>query len=435
MRATSVQGRSPGALWPRRPAWVLVHRYAGLFMALFLLVASLTGSILAFATQIDHALHPPRHVAPLPGGMLDALELRHLAEASVPGSMATTVPLDRKPGEAVAFGLTARTGAAGDKPRDLQADTVWLDPYTGRLVEQRKSNNSLWPVNRDNFLAIIVGLHYSLLLPGSWGTWLFGIAALLWTIDCFVSVYLTFPIAIRRDAGTPSSGGWWSRWSKAWQIKWRGSFYRVNFDLHRAGGLWPWLLLLVLAWTSVGFNLHDQVYLPVMRTVFEYNDPLNGRTASEDNDESPQLGWESALARGRELMAENSRTLGFEVLSEQYLVYLPTYSSYGLVVRSNRDLATAGGSTYVLYSGRDGRAEGVSIPRGYASGNTIETWMFSLHTASIGGWPYQALLCLVGFAIALLSVTGIYIWWRKRASRRWSSRRHASLGESGVPHE
>nr|WP_306306218.1 PepSY domain-containing protein [Methylomonas koyamae] len=57
-------------------------------------------------------------------------------------------------------------------------------------------------------------------------------------------------------------------------MKWRGSAYRINFDLHRAGGLWLWLLLLVFAWSSVYMNLSDSVYAPVTRTlVGEYHEP------------------------------------------------------------------------------------------------------------------------------------------------------------------
>jgi len=36
-----------------RGFWVLAHRYAGLFMAFFLIVAGLTGSILAFDGEIN----------------------------------------------------------------------------------------------------------------------------------------------------------------------------------------------------------------------------------------------------------------------------------------------------------------------------------------------------------------------------------------------
>ena len=65
----------------------------------------------------------------------------------------------------------------------------------------------------------------------------------------------------------------WQRWSPAWRIKWSASTYRINFDLHRAGGLWLWLALLVFAWSSVYMNLGDTVYKTVMRTVSEFHEP------------------------------------------------------------------------------------------------------------------------------------------------------------------
>jgi uncharacterized iron-regulated membrane protein len=37
------------------------------------------------------------------------------------------------------------------------------------------------------------------------------------------------------------------------------NFSRVNFDLHRAAGLWFWIVLLVLAVTGVALNLRTEV--------------------------------------------------------------------------------------------------------------------------------------------------------------------------------
>ena len=42
--------------------WGLVHRYAGLFMTFLLIVAGLTGSILAFDGEINGWLNPPQQV-------------------------------------------------------------------------------------------------------------------------------------------------------------------------------------------------------------------------------------------------------------------------------------------------------------------------------------------------------------------------------------
>lgn len=38
---------------------------------------------------------------------------------------------------------------------------------------------------------------------------------------------------------------------------WEAGGYKLNFDLHRAGGLWLWAMLFILAWSSVAFNLSE----------------------------------------------------------------------------------------------------------------------------------------------------------------------------------
>lgn len=39
-------------------------------------------------------------------------------------------------------------------------------------------------------------------------------------------------------------------------------------------------------------------------------------------------------------------------------------------------------------------------------------------TAEVFGLPYRIFVCGLGIAIAMLSVTGVYIWWKKRRLRR-----------------
>jgi uncharacterized iron-regulated membrane protein len=109
-------------------------------------------------------------------------------------------------------------------------------------------------------MPFIYRLHYSLALgnggcwPLAWRRW--------WVVDCFVGFYLTLPVATK----VPARQGWFARWAPAWAVRWGASRYKLNFDLHRAGGLWIWPVLLVFAISSVSFNL-PQVYGPVMRAL------------------------------------------------------------------------------------------------------------------------------------------------------------------------
>jgi uncharacterized iron-regulated membrane protein len=282
-------------------------------------------------------------------------------------------------------------------------------------------------------------LHYRLALPGSVGTWLFGIAALLWTFDCFVSFYLTFPLSVRRRSisqqapATAARRSWWARWKIAWLVKWKASAFRLNFDLHRAGGLWVWLMLLVLAWTSVGFNL-AQVYTPVMKAVFNMPDSYGDLPTLKTPKAEPDLSWRDAHAVGRRLMGEMAKSAGFIVQREENLIYVPEKGVFFYSVRSDRDLIDEGGATYLLFDGSSGRFAGLSLPRGQNLGTTLHSWIFAFHEGKVWGLPFKIFLCVTGLVVAMLSVTGVYIWWKKHRARLFSRRRRATLlAEPTIP--
>jgi uncharacterized iron-regulated membrane protein len=52
---------------------------------------------------------------------------------------------------------------------------------------------------------------------------------------------------------------------------------------------------------------------------------------------------------------------------------------------------------------------------------------FPLHSGRILGLPGRILISFMGVVVAMLSVTGVIVWWRKRASKRVAARRQAPL--------
>jgi uncharacterized iron-regulated membrane protein len=414
-----------------RHFWVRVHRYAGLYMAFFLLVAGLTGSIMAFEIQIQDWLNPPLKVVP-EGFRLDELTLRDRAQALVPQGQANRVEFfSGKPDDAYKISMAIPSDAATGKPEELLELT--LNPYKGaELVREKVVLESLWPITRKNFIFFIVALHYRLALPGSIGVWLFGVAALLWTLDCIVGVYLTFPLSKRRldDNYRPqpktSRKSWWLRWKPSWLVKWRASVFRVNFDLHRAGGLWTWLMLLVLAWSSVGFNLGEQVYKPVMKTVFNMPDePYTDLPALPTPQPEPTMDWRQAHSTGKRLMAEQASIHDIKVKNEMLLQYIPDKGVFMYAVTSDRDITDAGGGTVLTFDGKTGKFLALSLPAGQNAGTTLHNWIFALHMALVWGLPFKIFLCLMGLVIAMLSITGVYIWLKKR--RAWHLKRIATV--------
>lgn len=407
-----------------RPLLVLAHRYVGLALAGFLLVAGLSGSLLAWNSELEELISPSLFKAapPSPDAVpLDPLSLREKVQADNPGVLVGRVPLTVEPGKAMVFRLQALPHSAKGAPPVLANDQIFVNPYTGDVLGRRKWGDI--SQGRKNLMPFIYRLHHSLAL-GKVGSTLLGIVALLWTIDCFVGACLTFPQRRRGKqpiAGRPVPAGrhtgksWPARWWPAWQVHWRGSAYKMNFQLHRAGGLWPWAMLFVLAWSGVSFNL-SEVYDPVMRTLFasqreERAAPLPSPLTT------PPVGWAEARRIGQRLMAEQALAGGFAIRREHLISYDPRTGQYHYFAQSDRDLSERWRLTRISFTADSGALTGVWRPVGVAAGDTIRTWITSLHMAALGGMPMKLFIGAMGLVVAMLSVTGVAIWARKRHAR------------------
>lgn len=109
---------------------LLWHRYAGLFMAGFLALAGLTGSVLAFRDRIDRWLSPQLYATIRPG--VPPLDLQTLAERAnglVPHARVSGVSLVDVDQAQVTF--TADRDPATGKPRPLGFTAFYVDPWTG----------------------------------------------------------------------------------------------------------------------------------------------------------------------------------------------------------------------------------------------------------------------------------------------------------------
>lgn len=395
-----------------RSFWVWLHRWTGLAMAGFLIVVGLTGALLAFLPELNHLLTPQLFPGPHAGVELDAATLALRAEALEPRALVNTVYL----GDigTARIGMSAKPGAP-----PLDFTYLCLDSVTGAELGHMTWNDL--PTSVDRIMPFVYALHYELAM-GDVGAWILGFVALAWTLDCFVGFYLTFP-RLKPDA----SGDFLLRWKPAWLVKFASSFYRINFDLHRAGGLWFFAMLLIFAWSSVFWNLNG-VYTWTTQLFFDFQQPMWARSDMSAKGAGMPMGWERALATGKELMNAQARDNDFIIERPLALYISREQGLYEYRVRSSRDISDKYGSTSIHFDAVTGVLRWVSLPTGQRLGNTITTWLADLHMANVFGLPYRILVCVLGLVIAMLSVTGVYIWWKKRRARHYRSRRPTEPG-------
>jgi len=392
--------------------WALaIHRYVGLVTSVFLLVAGVTGSVIAFYVPLDVKLNPELFLVSPPTASATLLDpfvlMERLNQQLAEDKRVTNAILRYEPGRSVNYWV--------------DGEETFVDPYTGKIIGRRHFGDL--SEGKQNWLTFLYRLHFTLAL-GDPGMILMGVIALLWTVDCFVSAYLTFPRAVQRRAAGPSKA-WFRRWLPMWFIK-TNKLITLVFTWHRASGLWIWAMLLVFAWSGVALNLPD-LYNTAMRPVVgQARDALEAIPELPAPIPQPPIPLRDAHAIGRGLMASEASRRGFRVLNERGIDYRPDYGDYIYTVESSLDISERLAQTSVAFDA-GGRQLAFSAPLASDTASSVSSWLIALHFGAVrgGGLAYRSFVSIMGVAVALLSVTGVWIWWRKRPGRAARRGHHA----------
>ncbi|MGY6277541.1 PepSY-associated TM helix domain-containing protein [Methylomonas sp. MgM2] len=396
-----------------RKLWARLHRYLGLSAALFLLQAGLTGCIIAYQLELDAWLNPELFESPARGPVLGTAELLQALQRDWPQYRVISLPLNREAGKAVR--ITVRPADAG---READADELFVDPVSGKVLGGR-----IWGAccfERRHLIPFIYVLHYSLQLPGELGLWVMGSVAIVWLLESLIGFYLTLPKhKSRSKQASPNlqqpSKSWLQRWAMVWRIKPHAGAMRMTFDLHRAGGLWLLIVMLMLSVSAVSLNLRDAVFEPVVSLFSEFTaTPFDAR-----EQRSEQAPVEAAVAFGDVLQsaAAEAGKRGWHK-PQASIFYNASYGIFGVGFGRNQGL----GLSYLYYDGATGAYLGDYIPGSGSAADIFEAWQLPLHSGQIIGLPGRILISLTGLAMAGLVITGVLIWLGKRNGRRIKQR-------------
>jgi uncharacterized iron-regulated membrane protein len=204
-------------------------------------------------------------------------------------------------------------------------------------------------------------------------------------------------------------------------VKTTGSAYRLNFDLHRALGLWTWALLFILAFTAFSLNLYREAFYPLMSLVSEVTPtPFDLREPRDKHDPvAPKLGYAEVIAA----VEAEARARGW-VEPAGSVFYSQEYGIFGVAFfHPGDDHGAAGVGPAELYlDGQDGRLLGAREPWVGTAADLFVQAQFPLHSGRILGLPGRILISAMGLVVAGLAVTGVVVWARKRAAAANRSR-------------
>ena len=138
-----------------------------------------------------------------------------------------------------------------------------------------------------------------------------------------------------------------------------------------------------------------------------------------------KLDWRAAQARGKALVAEQAAAGGFHSL-EPKGPDIPCLRAHAIITSSQTDRPfPADKELVVFFDGDDGSFLDVMKTSTGHSGETLTNWLRALHMARdpMDYLPYRIFVCILGLVVAMLSITGVYIWWKKRRARQFHARR------------
>lgn len=138
------------------------------------------------------------------------------------------------------------------------------------------------------------------------------------------------------------------------------------------------------------------------------------------------MSWSEAQATALRLMDEQAHANGFAVLRPMELSIERASGLYRYRVRSSRDIGDKYGQTTIWFDAYSGALRKLGLPTGQRAANTVTTWIFELHKANVFGLPYKIFVSACGLVVVMLSITGVYIWWKKRWARLAHVRRAAA---------
>jgi len=340
-----------------------VHRYVALGISLVVLVVGVTGCLLVFELRVDRWLDPQ-------------VSFVEPSEASVPVSQILANLKTQFPGQKV---TEMNPGGPGESMMVKTSGglRVFVNAHTGEILGTRTGEPpSFWlrHVHRE-------------LIGGPVGALIVNIASMLLVFQSLSGLYLWWPL-------------------KRASVKTDASWARVNFDLHHAVGFFSSAFVCVIAVTGLVKAYGDQLQ-PLFDRVT--NSPTMTRAlSSKQPGKAPSISVDDALTTARaQLPGAAIGRIGPPKGKD---------GSFVITMKFPGD-STAPGRSWVVVDQYSGKALATLDSRTAPVGSKIPIVNRAIHVGGLYGVPTRLLAFLASLAVLVQTVTGFFMWWRKRSAK------------------
>jgi len=388
------------------------HFYAGLFVAPFMILLSLTGIVYLFKPQLDSFMYHDLLTVKPAHHLLSADEQQQRVLEAYP-----KVPVSK-----YLPPVNAESSAQFVVKQQGREVNLFIDPYSGKILGTQDAKNNLQAMARE--------LHGELMI-GTVGDRLVELAA-GWGIVLVVSgLYLWWP------RGRSSAGVLWPRISAKGRVLWR--------DLHAVTGFWGsvallFMLLSGMTWTGLWGKMYADVWNTFPAAM--WNDvPKSDKQASELNTAAVQtVPWAMEntpmpvstgdhaehMNHGAMSSAPAAPTVTLQqvvdiakarTIEPGYSISAPKTADGVFTVSVFADDPHNDATLHIdQYSGK------VLADVRYADYSAVSKATelgVMLHEGKMFGWLNQLIILFICLMVLLSSVSGIVIWWKRRPQNGW----------------
>jgi uncharacterized iron-regulated membrane protein len=362
-------------------AWVRsAHRYVGLAIALWVVLAGLTGSVLSFHREIDQWLNPALFEVREPGRVMPTARWNDvLADIPVAGSLSwIDFPVTTRSPVAVAH-FTTPDGAVD----------AYVDPSTGTLNGLRDPEAT--GLSRLAIVRTIYRLHSELLL-GPVGLTIVGVLGLVLILMTVMGVYLWYP----RGRGK----------SYPFRFVPRSRGIRLAYEGHRVGGIYAVVPLVLMAISGASFAFPD-AYAAMLGT---------GTTAPKVAP-APAASFTPAAWPG--LVDQVSRAYPDATIPG--IVPAADGKAHAIFLRFPGEFNSYGSSRIVI-DGTTGRVVDRVIAPDHPINHRAMELLFPLHSGEVAGPVGRALVLALGLLLVAVVVAALAVWAKRTLLRKPSKR-------------
>ena len=350
-----------------RATWLNIHKWIGICLAILIIPISITGAALVWDGWLDEQLNPQRYDVSSGDARLTPSQYADAARTRAGSTdVLTSLRYDEDGDGPVIASFTQVRQGGGERGGPPQRTNIWLDPGSGQVLDAAGSNGGL--------IRIFHNLHGNLMVPG-WGRTIVGWVGVFMFISCLTGIWLWWPIG-----GSFRRGFRWKRQNS------------TNANIHHLVGFWILLPLAMLSFTGLWISFPG---------VFG-GGPQGPRPAPAMPLAQTHLSPDAALAAAQP-MSRNARLTGITWPTDRAPQWKFAFDGVGEIAVN------------------DATAE--AIPPKRAPGGQQRPLMRRWHDGTGMGIVWQVLIFLGGIIPAILSITGLVMWWRSRGWKKALARR------------